>query len=260
MDRAGAGFAEQGGRGRTVVVSWSTGKDAAYALHRLRKVGRHTVVGLLTTVTEGFDRVSMHGVRTTLMEAQARATGLPLYRVPIPYPCPNTVYERRMRRMCRELREQGVSAVAFGDLFLEEVRAYRESRLEGTGLEPIFPLWGRETRGLAREMIASGLRATLVCVDPKRIPARLAGREFDASLLEELPAGTDPCGENGEFHTFVHAGPMLARPVPVAPGAVVARDGFVFADLVPGARRVAPGVGGLPTRDEPRRRGSRRSP
>jgi len=213
------------------LLCWSSGKDSAWTLHVLRQEGEVEVVGLLTTVNERHDRVAMHAVRRELLEAQAEAAGLPLSIVRIPHPCPNEVYEAAMARALEEAREQGVRAVAFGDLFLEDVRRYRESRLAGTGIRPLFPLWGRPTAELAREMIASGLRARLTCVDPRVVPKELAGCEFDRELLARLPPGVDPCGENGEFHTFAWDGPMFSRPVPVTAGEVVEREGFVFADL-----------------------------
>jgi uncharacterized protein (TIGR00290 family) len=191
------------------------------------------VVGLVTTITRPFDRVSMHGVREELLDDQARAAGLPLRKVEIPAACPNETYERAMAGALAQLREEGVEVIVFGDLFLEDIRRYRESRMAETGLRAEFPLWGRPTAELARTMIASGLQATLVCVDPRHLAPRFAGRQFDASLLKELPGNVDPCGERGEFHTFVTAGPMLTQPVPVTPGPVVERDGFVFADLLP---------------------------
>jgi uncharacterized protein (TIGR00290 family) len=215
------------------LLSWSSGKDAAYALQRLRQQGEVDVVGLLTTVNQAFDRVAMHGVREALLEDQADAAGLPLWKVALPWPCSNEAYEAAMAEACTRAAGEGISVVAFGDLFLEDVRAYREARLAGTGLAPRFPLWGEDTAGLAREMVASGLKATLVCVDPRALDAGFAGRTFDPELLAGLPPGVDPCGERGEFHTFAWDGPMFARPVPVAAGEVVERDGFVFADLVP---------------------------
>jgi len=215
------------------VVSWSSGKDAAFALHEVRQAGHLEVTGLLTTTTRTFHRVSMHGVREALLDLQAEAVGLPLVKVEIPFPCPNEVYARAMTEAVRRLRAEGVEVVVFGDLFLEDVRQYREASLRGSGLRAEFPLWGRPTAELARSMIASGLDATLVCVDPRQLPARFAGRRFDAALLRELPSSVDPCGERGEFHTFVTGGPMFARPVRTAPGPIVVRDGFVFADLLP---------------------------
>ncbi|MFY9716916.1 MAG: ATP-binding protein [Thermoplasmata archaeon] len=215
------------------IVSWSTGKDAAWSLHELRREGKVRVVGLLTTVTTAFDRVSMHGVRRTVLELQARALGLPVYRVEIPSPCPNDMYDRAMAKVIGQLRSDGVERIVFGDLYLEDIRRYREDRLRGTGIEPIFPLWGRPTRPLAEEMIAGGLRATIVSVDPRRLPREFCGRQFDAQFLRDLPRGVDPCGENGEFHTCVTAGPMWERPLAVRTGKIVERDGFVFADVVP---------------------------
>jgi uncharacterized protein (TIGR00290 family) len=213
------------------VVSWSSGKDAAYAMAVVRAQAELEIVGLLTTVTETYGRVSMHGVRESVLDAQARSAGLPLYKVGIPFPCPNAVYERAMGEAIGRLRAAGVRKVVFGDLFLEDVRAYREEKLRGSGLDPVFPLWGRPTDRLAEEMIASGLRARIVALDPRRLSPGFAGRSFDRALLAELPRGVDPCGERGEFHTCVTAGPMFREEVPVRPGPVVERDGFVFADL-----------------------------
>jgi uncharacterized protein (TIGR00290 family) len=191
------------------------------------------VVGLLTTVTEDYGRVSMHGVREEILERQAVAAGLPLRRVRIPAGCVNVEYERRMGAAVAEARVEGITRVVFGDIFLEDVRAYRERMLAGSGIAPVFPLWGRETAALAREMLDAGLAATVVCVDPRRLPESFAGRAFDRVFLGDLPAGVDPCGENGEFHTCVTAGPMFATPIGVARGEVVRRDGFVFADVLP---------------------------
>ena len=214
-----------------VWLAWSSGKDSAYSLHVLRSMPDVEVVGLLTTVNEAFDRVAMHAVRRELLLAQAAAADLPLTIVNIPWPCPNESYEAAMATAMATARSQGVEGVAFGDLFLEDIRRYREERLAPTGLAPLFPLWGRPTRALAEEMLAVGLRARLTCVDPRMLPASFVGRAFDRQLLADLPAGVDPCGENGEFHTFAWAGPMFRRPVPVRNGEVVMRDGFVFADL-----------------------------
>jgi uncharacterized protein (TIGR00290 family) len=214
-----------------VLLAWSSGKDSAFALHVLREQGDVEVVGLLTTMNTVHDRVAMHAVRRALLEAQAAAVGLPLRTVALPWPCPNDVYEQAMSAAMATAREEGISGVAFGDLFLEDVRGYREERMAGTGLACLFPLWGRDTRSLAREMISSGQRAALTCVDPRALPASFAGRAFDDSLLADLPAGVDPCGENGEFHTFAWTGPAFHHPVPVKAGPVVERDGFVFADL-----------------------------
>jgi uncharacterized protein (TIGR00290 family) len=214
------------------LVAWSSGKDSAFALHVLRRAPEVEVIGLLTTINEAFDRVAMHAVRHSLLRAQADAVGLPLVPVRIPWPCPNDAYERAMEGALAEARAEGIAAVAFGDLFLEDVRRYREERMAGTGLRPLFPLWGRDTRALAEEMIASGQKAVLTCVDPRVLPGSFAGRAFDEALLRDLPAGVDPCGENGEFHSFAWEGPAFRRPVPVRVGEVVERDGFVFADLL----------------------------
>jgi len=216
------------------LLSWSSGKDAAWALHTLRLSGEVEVLGLLTTLNAEIDRVAMHAVRRALVEAQAASAGLPLLAVPLPWPCSNAEYEAALGRALAEAREQwGVTHIAFGDLFLEEIRAYRERQLMGTGLTPLFPLWGLPTGALAREMIADGLEARLTCVDPERLPPSSAGRAFDAALLQDLPPGVDPCGEAGEFHTFAHAGPMFSHSIPITAGEVITRDGFVFADLLP---------------------------
>ena len=191
------------------------------------------VCGLLTTVNSRHDRVAMHAVRRLLLEEQAAAVGHPLHVVEIPWPCPNEAYEEAMAAACARAVADGVEAVAFGDLFLEDVRAYREKQLAPTGLRPLFPIWGRPTAELSREMVASGLRAILTCVDPRHLPEDFAGRAFDGELLDALPPGIDPCGERGEFHSFAWDGPMFSRPVPVRAGERVTRDGFVFADLLP---------------------------
>jgi uncharacterized protein (TIGR00290 family) len=218
---------------KKVLLSWSSGKDSAWSLHMLRQDPSICIAGLLTTVNQQFDRVAMHAVRRSLVEQQSEAAGLPLWTVPLPWPCTNVQYESLMAEVCKRAVEEGFDAVAFGDLFLADIRAYRERQLSGTGLEPLFPLWQIPTPALARDMIAGGLRAHLTCVDPRVLSREFVGREFDQRLLADLPAGIDPCGENGEFHTFVSAGPMFARPIPVTPGEFVERDGFVFADLVP---------------------------
>jgi uncharacterized protein (TIGR00290 family) len=217
-----------------VALSWSGGKDAAWALHRLRAIPGLQVSALVTTVVPEFGRVAMHGVRVELVAAQARAAELPLVEVPLPWPCSNDEYERQTLDALAALRdEHGVSHVAFGDLFLEDVRAFRERLLAGSGLTPLFPLWGKPTRALADEMLASGIEARVVCLDPSRVDRRLAGRRLDATLLAGLPEHVDPCGERGEFHTFVTAGPMLSTPIPVVSGEIVDREGFVYADLIP---------------------------
>ena len=215
------------------LIAWSSGKDSAWALHEARRAGELDIVGALTTVTHEFRRVSMHGVREELLAAQLEAARLPAIVVRIPFPCPNEIYEREMAAALLEARRAGVSHVVFGDLFLEDVRAYRESRLAEIGMTPVFPLWHRPTAALAREMIGGGLAARLVCVDRNKLPASFAGRKFDRALLDSLPQDIDPCGENGEFHSFVTAGPMLERAIEVAVGDTVERDGFAFADLMP---------------------------
>jgi uncharacterized protein (TIGR00290 family) len=215
------------------LLSWSSGKDAAWALHVLWQSGEVDVVGLLTTTNEAFERVAMHGVREALLEAQAEAAGLPLWKVPLPWPCSNEAYEARMAEVCARAVAQGIEAMAFGDLFLEDVRDYRIQKLAGTGLRPLFPIWNPDTATLARDMIQSGLKATLACVDPRVLDGAFAARAFDAALLADLPPTVDPCGERGEFHTFAWDGPMFRHPISVLHGEVVARDGFVFADLVP---------------------------
>lgn len=216
-----------------VLVSWSSGKDSAWMLHLLRRQNAR-IAGLLTTLNEAFDRVAMHAVRRPLLEAQAQAAGLALWPVPLPWPCSNQAYEKIMGEACRRAVAQGISAIAFGDLFLADIREYRERQLQGTGLRPVFPLWQIPTGELAREMIGSGLRAKITCVDPRVLPGSFAGRDFDPAFLGELPPGVDPCGENGEFHSFVYAGPMFQNPIPVTVGETAERDGFVFADLLPG--------------------------
>jgi len=216
---------------KRALLAWSSGKDSAWSLHLLRQNPEISVAGLLTTINEAFDRVAMHAVRRTLLERQCEAAGIPLWATPIPWPCSNQQYESRITEVCRRAVAENIEAIAFGDLYLADIRAYREKQLAGTGLEPMFPVWKIPTGELARQMVRSGLRAKLTCVDPKILPASFAGREFDSELLADLPAGVDPCGENGEFHTFAYDGPMFRWPVPVEVGEVVQRDGFVFADL-----------------------------
>ena len=214
------------------LISWSSGKDSAFALHEIRRAGEFDVVGALTTVTETFGRVSIHGVRREILRAQCEAAGLPQTIVPIPYPCPNEIYEARMGEAVGSAVAGGVTHMIFGDLFLEDIKAYREQKLAGTGIAPVFPLWQRPTAALARAMIAGGLEAYLATVDLKKLPAEFAGRRFDGQLLADLPDGVDPCGENGEFHTCVVAGPMFSRPLSVATGERVERDGYAYCDLV----------------------------
>jgi uncharacterized protein (TIGR00290 family) len=216
-----------------VALSWSGGKDSALALHALRREQGTLPAALLTTVTEDYGRVSMHGVRRELVHAQAHAAGVPLVEVAIPADCSNDVYEARVARVLGDAPLAGVETMAFADLFLQDIRAYREQRLATGGWKALFPLWGRDTAALAREFIDAGFEAVLVCVDPSQLDPAFAGRAFDQSLLADLPAGVDPCGENGEFHTFVHAGPIFDRPIAIQRGATVERDGFVFCDLLP---------------------------
>ncbi len=216
-----------------ILLSWSSGKDSAWTLHTLRQRGEVEVVGLLTTINTHFQRVAMHGTRYALLKAQADAARLPLWEVPLPWPCSNETYEQAMSAACASAVQQGISGIAFGDLFLEDVRRYREDRLRGTGLEPMFPLWGRNTRELISEMLDGGLRARIVCLDPSKLPGDFVGRDLDHDLLARLPATVDPCGENGEFHTFIHAGPMFAHPIPIKDGESVTREGFVYADVLP---------------------------
>ncbi len=218
---------------KQVWLSWSTGKDSAWTLHVLQQNPAVEVAGLFTTVNAEFQRTAMHAVRVALLRAQAAAAGLPLIIAELPWPCSNGEYEKVMAGLVEQLHQRGAQAVAFGDLFLEDVRAYRERQMENTGLELFFPLWGRPTDALAHEMIDGGLQATLTCVDPRVLPATFAGRAFDHRLLADLPRGIDPCGERGEFHTFVHAGPMFQYPLAVRTGEVVQRDGFVFCDVCP---------------------------
>lgn len=215
------------------LVSWSSGKDSAFALHEIRREGAFEVVGALTTVNENFGRVSIHGVRRKVLDAQLAAAGLPPFVVPIPDPCPNEAYEARMTRAMAEARRSGITHIIFGDLFLADIRAYREQKLAGAGITPLFPLWSRPTPALAREMIASGLEARLVSVERAKLDRSFAGRNFDERLLKDLPAGIDPCGENGEFHTFVFAAPMFSQRIEVVCGDIVEREGFAYCDLVP---------------------------
>jgi uncharacterized protein (TIGR00290 family) len=218
---------------RRVLLSWSSGKDSAWALHLLRQQPDLEVVALLTTFNSAADRVAMHAVRRPLVKAQAERTGLPLWEVELPWPCSNEHYEGCMRKVVERAKAEQIDAVAFGDLFLEDIRAYRVKQLEHTGLEPLFPVWGIPTDDLARQMIAGGIRAKLTCVDPSRLDASFAGRDFEADLLRDLPPGIDPCGENGEFHSFVYEAPVFSSPIAVQSGEVVLRDNFVFADVLP---------------------------
>ena len=215
------------------LLSWSSGKDSAWALHTLRQDPQIELAGLFCTVNQAFNRVAMHGVRVELLQRQADRLGLPLQIIDIPYPCSNEQYAQVMSEFVTQARAAGVTHFAFGDLFLEDVRRYREERLQGTGISPIFPLWGSDTRELSQTMVTAGLRSVLTCVDPKQLSKDFAGRIFDATLLRDLPADVDPCGENGEFHSFAFDGPMFAQAVDFTLGETVARDGFVFTDLLP---------------------------
>lgn len=241
-----------------ILMSWSGGKDSALALREVLADARYEVVALVTTVTAGFDRIAMHGVRRSLLEAQAAALGLHLRQVPIPPAASNAVYEERMKAALKEFGSNStpregahgttsmgsarfpclpnpapIRRIAFGDLFLADIRAYRARLMRSIGMEAVYPVWGRDTARLAHAFIAAGFRARLVCIDPRRLDRSFAGREFDAQLLADLPPGVDPCGENGEFHTFVYDGPIFRHPVPVKSGEIVERDGFIFADLLP---------------------------
>ena len=214
------------------LISWSSGKDSAFALHEIRRADEFEIVGALTTVTETFDRVSIHGVRRQILLAQCEAAGLAPRIVPMPYPCPNETYELRIGEAVAQAAGEGITHIIFGDLYLADIRAYREQKLEGTGITPVFPLWQRPTLPLAQAMIASGMEAYLATVDLKKLPSEFAGRKFDAQLLSDLPEGIDPCGENGEFHSCVVAGPMFTHRLAVTPGERVERDGYAYCDLV----------------------------
>lgn len=216
---------------KRTLLSWSSGKDSAWSLHLLRQQKEYEIVGLLTTFNQQANRVAMHAVRRILVEAQAKAAGISLWNVDLPWPCSNADYERIMKVECKKAVQAGIEYIAFGDLFLTDIRTYREKQLENSGLQPIFPVWGMPTRDLARSMIKSGVRAKLTCVDTKLLAPEFVGREFNEQLLSELPREIDPCGENGEFHTFVYAGPMFERDLQVESGEIVSRDRFVFADL-----------------------------
>jgi uncharacterized protein (TIGR00290 family) len=219
-------------------LAWSSGKDSAWALHIVREAGEFEVVALLTTVNRTYERVAMHAVRESLLEMQAAAAGLPLVKAPIPSPCSNEIYEAAMNAAMQRARDEDVRHVIFGDLFLEDIRAYREANLARCGMAPVFPLWQKDTSLLAEQMLAGGLSARLTCVDPRKLGREFAGRRFDADLLRDLPASVDPCGENGEFHTFACAGPMFREPIRVEAGEIVERDGFIFADFLPCAASV----------------------
>lgn len=218
---------------KKVLLSWSSGKDSAWALRALRRTPGIEVVALLTNFNSRAGRVSMHAVRRELVELQAESAGLPLWNVELPWPCSNSIYEDEMRAVCRRAVSEGIEAIAFGDLFLEEVRTYRIRQLAATGLEPLFPIWGLPTDSLAEEMLDAGIRAAITCLDPAKIDASHAGGSYDRPFLDGLPSSVDPCGENGEFHTFAWDAPVFSHPIPVRAGEVRTRDGFVFADLLP---------------------------
>jgi uncharacterized protein (TIGR00290 family) len=218
---------------KKVLLSWSSGKDSVWALHLLRKQPDIEVVALLTSFNSAAGRVAMHAVRRTLVDAQAARAGIPQWSVDLPWPCSNAEYEERMRGVCQRAVAEGITAVAFGDLFLQDIRDYRERQLQSTGLEPLFPVWEITTAQLARDMIAAGVTAKITCVDPAQVDRSFAGRDFDQALLDSLPDSVDPCGENGEFHTFVYDAPVFSRPIEVRMGEIVERDGFVFADVLP---------------------------
>jgi uncharacterized protein (TIGR00290 family) len=225
--------AEWGAGGlKRIALSWSSGKDSAWTLHRLRQMSDVEVVALITTFNSNADRVAMHAVRRRLVEEQAERVGIPLWPAELPWPCANGVYEELMRDVCTRAISHGCTAIAFGDLFLRDIRDYREKQLQGTGLEPLFPLWDIPTHELAREMIDGGVRARVTCADPRKLDRSFAGRDFDDAFIADLPAAVDPCGENGEFHTFVYDAPVFSRAIPVVAGEVIEREGFVFADLV----------------------------
>jgi uncharacterized protein (TIGR00290 family) len=216
-----------------ILLSWSGGKDSAWALHLLRQQRQYEVVALLTSINQHFRRIAVHGYREALLDEQAAATGLPVWKVDLPFPCTNVDYESRMAAVFSRAAAEGLRGIAFGDLFLEDIRAYRIKQLANTALQPIFPVWGIPTGQLAQQMVAAGLRAHLTCIDPRRLDRAFAGRTFDAQLLRDLPPTADPCGERGEFHTFAFAGPMFSRSISVVPGEIVERDSFVYADLLP---------------------------
>jgi uncharacterized protein (TIGR00290 family) len=218
---------------RKAFMSWSSGKDSAMALHVARQSGEVEIIGLLTTISEKYQRIAIHGVREGLLEQQAAALGLPLLKVPLPSPCTNEVYEDRMKGVYGQINELGARDIIFGDFYLEDLRAYRVEKLALSAIGAIFPLWKRDTHGLAREMIASGIVAHVTCVDPRLLDGSFAGRRFDEGFLSDLPPDVDPCGENGEFHTVVSGGPMFSESIPVTIGEIVEREGFVFADVIP---------------------------
>jgi uncharacterized protein (TIGR00290 family) len=231
---------------RKALLSWSTGKDSAWALHVLSEQGGIDVVGLITTFNSAADRVAMHAVRRPLAEAQAARTGLPLWPVELPWPCSNREYEDLMSALIRRAVDEGIEVIAFGDLFLEDIRSYRERQLKGTGIDPLFPLWKLPTRQLAVDMISAGVKAKVTCVDPSKLDRSYAGRDFDLDFINSLPPKVDACGENGEFHTFVSDAPCFTHGIPVLAGEIVERDGFVFADLLGPPLRANDGPARIP--------------
>ncbi|HYX26933.1 MAG TPA: hypothetical protein VE863_00095 [Pyrinomonadaceae bacterium] len=222
---------------KKTILSWSSGKDSAWSLHLLRRDPDLEVVGLITTVNQRYQRVAIHAVRFELLQRQAEAAGLPLHIVDLPSPCTNEQYEAALGKFVEWAQQAGIECLAFGDLFLEDIKEYRAAKLAGTGIAPLHPLWQLPTAELANEMIAAGLRAIITSVDPRQLPASFAGREFNQQFLKDLPAGVDPCGERGEFHTFVFEGPMFSKPIEIEPGEVTERDGFVYADVLPVAQQ-----------------------
>lgn len=217
---------------KKAAISWSSGKDSCYALYLLEKTGLYDFIYLVTTVTASYGRVSMHGVREELLEKQSESLGIPLLKVEIPPNCTNETYERKMSEAMERLRSEGVEYMAFGDIFLQDIKEYRENRLKGTGIQPLFPLWGKETGKLAEEIIEAGIHARITCIDPSKVSDDIAGLDFDYQLLAKLPESVDPCGENGEFHSFVHAAPMFENQLKIRNGETVERDGFVFTDIL----------------------------
>jgi len=218
---------------KRTLLSWSSGKDSAWALQVLRRQSNIDIVGLFSTINQEYERVPMHAVRNELLQQQAESVGLPIQVIPIPNPCSHTEYENIMGEFIAQVKEQRIDCIAFGDLYLEDIRKYREEKLDNTGITPIFPLWGKDTEALSKEMVACGLRAIITCIDPRSMPPGFAGKEYNASFLEQIPAGVDPCGENGEFHSFAFDGPMFKRTVNLRVGETISRDGFIFTDLLP---------------------------
>jgi len=218
---------------KPALLSWSSGKDSAWSLQVLNQQNDIEIVGLFSTVNQEFNRVAMHAVRVELLQLQAVSVRLPIQLIPIPYPCSNSQYESIMNKFIEKTKANGIEYFAFGDLYLEDVRKYREDSLVGTGINPVFPLWGMNTKSLSEEMIDSGLKARITCVDPKQLSTDFTGIEYDKSFLERIPDNTDPCGENGEFHTFVYDGPMFKERIKISAGETISRDGFVFTDLLP---------------------------